>query len=399
MKRQFQAFNYKVVNQADDTLDVYIDGVIVDAETQQILKDWFGDETSVSYKSFRDQVTAANPKKLNIYIISGGGIVTDAMAMHDFIKDQIKNGVTVNTIGRGIIASAATYILMAGGDNSSMSENSWFMIHNVAGMVWGDVNIIENYAKSMRKFNNAISGFYARATGLSETVIGNMMDAETWMLANEAKEKGFVKNIDGAAEFKNSIKPEQWPYSNTAVLNAYNSAVKVPSTSESDRKSFFSDIKNEFMNLFNDLKGAIKSGKEDKKFDKVENRDAILDMVEQVLGPVVNKIDQMLAVQNESEETEEKKEEGSTETKPAETKPAETKPVETKAEETKPAEEKEEDTKEENEDLKNLTARLDKMEAENKKLRAALANKQTLPEVDSEDNASDLSNIKVTYAR
>ena len=395
MKRQFQAFNYKVVNQAEDALDVFIDGVIVDAETQQILQDYWGDETSVSYKSFRDQVTKAAPKTLNIYINSGGGMVTDAMAMHDFIKAQIKNGVTVNTIGRGIVASAATYILMAGGENSSMSENSWFMIHNVSGMIWGDVNIIENYATSMRKFNDAITGFYAKATGLSEKEIGNMMNAETWMPANEAKEKGFVKNIDGKADFSNAIKPEQWPYANTTVLNAYNSAVKVPSAStEGDHKSFFSELKKDFMNLIDSLTGAIKNGKEDKAFDKIENRDAILDMVNKVLAPVVNKIDEALSARNEEGSEGEKKEETTTETKPAETKAEETKPVEEKKEE-----EKKEEPKEESEEVKNLKAEIANMKKEQENLRNAMAGKNTKPANDKGKAASaGFSKAKIEYA-
>ena len=43
-------FNYKISNQGNEHLDVYIDGVIVDAETQEIYKEWFGDNTSVSFK-------------------------------------------------------------------------------------------------------------------------------------------------------------------------------------------------------------------------------------------------------------------------------------------------------------------------------------------------------------
>lgn len=397
MKRQFQAFNYKVVNQADDTLDVYIDGVIVDAETQQILHDYWGDDTSVSYKSFRDQVTNASPKKLNIYINSGGGMVTDAMAMHDFIKDQIKNGITVNTIGRGIVASAATYILMAGGENSSMSENSWFMIHNVSGVIWGDVNIIENYAASMRKFNDAITGFYAKATGLTEKEIGNMMDKETWMTANDAKEKGFVKNIDGKADFSNAIKPDQWPYSNTAVLTAYNSAVKVPSNKEEgDHKSFFSNLQTGFMKLIDSLTTSIKNGKTDKQFDNVENRDAILDMVNKVLAPVVNKIDEALAARNEDEG--EKKEEATTETKPAETKAEETKPAEEKKKEGE-EEEKKEGAKEESEEVKNLKAEIEKLKNEQSKIKNHVAAQQTKPANTKESKASaGFNKAKIEYA-
>jgi ATP-dependent Clp endopeptidase proteolytic subunit ClpP len=396
MKRQFQAFNYKVVNQSEDTLDVYIDGIIVDAETQQILKDWFGDDTSVSYKSFRDQVVNAKPKTINVYINSGGGMVTDAMAIHDFLIDQQNKGVRVNRVGRGIVASAATYLLV--GDNSSMSENSWFMIHNVSGGAYGDVNMMENYAKSMRKFNDSIVTFYAKATGLSETVIGNMMDKETWMTAEEAKEKGFIKNIDGKADFTNTIKPEHWPFENTAVLNAYNSAVKVPSAKEEgDHKSFFTTLQNGFMKLIDSLTTATDNGKKDKQFENIENRDAILDMVNKVLNPVLKNIDEELAkLKNETEEkpAEEKKEEATT----TEAK-SEEKKDEKSAEEKKKEEEKKEEAKEEDEEVKNLKAELANMKNEMKNLRDSMASKATKPEnTKGESTSKGFNKAKVEYA-
>jgi len=41
MIRKLQGFNYSMQNQAgNDSLDVYIDGVIVDALMQQIMGDW-----------------------------------------------------------------------------------------------------------------------------------------------------------------------------------------------------------------------------------------------------------------------------------------------------------------------------------------------------------------------
>lgn len=246
MKQRLQVFNFNIQNAANDAVDIYIDGDIVDADTQAMYKYWLGDDTSVSYKSFRDQVNASSANTFNIYINSGGGLVTDAMAIHDLIIDLQNKGKTVNTVGRGIIASAATYILMAG-RNSSMSANSWLMIHNVSGIAYGDVNQVEGYARTMRKFNDASTQFYADATGLSKTVIGNMMDAETWMTAQEAKEKGFIKNVTGEASFTQLIPKEQWlnqyQYQNLAVLNSYNNSVKQPATGNINLTQYFDDMK------------------------------------------------------------------------------------------------------------------------------------------------------------
>lgn len=222
MKARLQFFNFTATNESTDVLDINIDGAIVDAETQEMYEQWYGDDTSVSYKSLRGQVANSNANTINFYINSGGGMVTDAMAIHDWIVEMRAAGKTVNTIGRGIVCSAATYILMAG--NSSMSANSWFMIHNVSGGTWGDVNDIENYAASLRQFNDATRDFYANYTGLSATVISNMMNAETWMTAQQALDKKFIKSIAGSVEFTNSISADNWQFKNMAVLQAYNSS-------------------------------------------------------------------------------------------------------------------------------------------------------------------------------
>lgn len=402
MKRQFQAFSYKVENKADDTLDVHIDGIIVDAETQQILKDWFGDETSVSYKSFRDQVTTAKPKTINLYVNSGGGMVTDAMAIRDFLASQEAAGVKVKRTGRGVVASAATFLVM--GNNSVLSENSWFMIHNVSGGVYGDVNMIESYARAIRKFNDAVSSVYMKATGLSATVIGNMMDQETWMTAQEAKDKGFVNAIEGAATFTNKISPDAWPYSNQAVLNLYNAAVKDPKDAGGDHKSFFTDIKSEFMKLFDSLKTSIAGAKADKKFENLAGRDEILALVESVLTPYSKSLDDAIGAIKKEDVEEEVEEEA---TDPKEKKIIEDKKkLEDKKAADKKAKELENkkklanktDDDEEGEDA--ADPRVAKLEKELENLRLSIANKKSKPESADPLNDKDeklFNKVKIKY--
>lgn len=231
-------------------MDISIDGEIVDASTAQFYRDYFGDDTSTSFKSFRDQINNAIANGITVIngtINSPGGHVTEAMAIHDYLIDLQENkGVTVNMTGTGFVCSAATYILMAS-KNSGMTDNSWFMIHNVSGFAYGDVNEVENQTKTLRKFNDSITKFYSNATGMSEVVIGNMMNKETWMTASEAKEKGFIKNVSGSSTFTNLFQPEKWPFQNTAVLNAYNSSIQKPSDMD------FTKISEAINNGFNTL--------------------------------------------------------------------------------------------------------------------------------------------------
>ncbi|MBL0233274.1 MAG: Clp protease ClpP [Chitinophagaceae bacterium] len=290
MKQVLPIYNFSIVNQAgSNEADIYIDGDIVDAPTQEILKAYWGDETSVSYKSFRDQVVALNSKTLNIYINSAGGHIGDAMAIHDLLTELQENkGYTVNTKIMGLCASASTYIAMST-KNSSITENSPFMIHNVSGAVWGDVNVIENYAKTMRKFNNMIVSFYNKRTGLSETVIRNMMDAETWLIGQEAVDKGFISTSTGPVEFKNKINPDYWQFKNREALNLYNSFTNKNSTM--DFKKIESAIETGFKNLMEKL-GISGENKNNK--DALSNfSDSIVNAIKEAI-PTEEKIQEMV---------------------------------------------------------------------------------------------------------
>lgn len=256
-------FNFSIKNQSEESADIFIDGEIVDASTQEFYRVYFGDDTSTSYKSFRDEIDASGAKVFNVFINSGGGQITEAMAIHDLLIEMQDKGKTVNTIGRGIIASAATYILMAG-KNPSMSANSFLMIHNASGATWGTVNEIENYAVTLRKFNDKVNSFYQNVTGLSKTVIANMMDNETWMTAEEAKAKNFIKEVTGEVSFTNSIKPDQWLFQNQAILNSYNSFTH-KNTDQMDTSKITEAITNGFNSLLDKLGLADKSKDENVK--------------------------------------------------------------------------------------------------------------------------------------
>jgi hypothetical protein len=148
------------------------------------------------------------------------------------------------------------------GNNSSITKNSWFMIHNVSGGVWGDVDTVENYASTLRKFNNRSRDFYAEATSMRKEDVTKMMNSETWLTAQEAVDKGFIKNITGAQNFTQKIQKDNWQFANMAVLNSYNADV-LPAPSETDSsittqldnmKKFFQDLGTEIMNAIKGVK-------------------------------------------------------------------------------------------------------------------------------------------------
>lgn len=240
-------FNYQVIrNSAINRAEIYIDGEILDASTQELYKEWYGDETSVSYKSFRNQLLNAGYKDVAVYVNSPGGHVGDAMAIHDLIVSLNNNGWNINTYGRGIVASSGTYIVMAGKNGGEVSPNTSWLVHNVSGGVRGNVVEIENYATSMRKFNDMIVNLYMQKTGLSKTTITDWMNAETWLMGQEIADKKFVATCSAVdAPVTNKIAPEHWPYSNKAVLSQYNSF-----TNKNNGNMTFKDVLNKVASVF-----------------------------------------------------------------------------------------------------------------------------------------------------
>lgn len=263
MKNSPIFFNYKVQN-SGERLDVFIDGTIVDSETQEMWKNWFDDETSVSFKSFRTEILDSGLKNIRITINSFGGQIGDAMAMHDFIVHLENEGYAIETIGMGMVCSAATYILSSA-KNSKISPNSYYMIHNVSGGIYGDVDEVEQYAKTLRNFNNNIRDYYMNLTGKTSDQIQEWMKAETWFIGTQAVENGFVNaSTDQKEEFK-AVNSADFNFKNKNALAIFNSiangpknpSINIDNLNENDMSKLSDAIVNAFkaLNLVTNEKG------------------------------------------------------------------------------------------------------------------------------------------------
>mgnify|MGYP000196157107 CR=1 FL=1 len=249
MKRQIEIFNYQIVkNAADNKAEIFVDGDIVDASTQEILQEYWGDTTSVSYKSFRNELLNCGFKNADVYVNSYGGHVGDAMAAHDLVVDLNGKGWNINTYGRGMVCSSATYLVMAGKNGGEVSANTSWLIHEVSGGMYGTVTEMENYVTMMRKFNDNIVKFYSDRTGMTTEVISNLMKKETWMIGQEIMDNGFVSKVTGAVDFQNTIPADRWPYSNKAVLNSYNKQIQ--NKNDMDIKTMIEELRNELRAKF-----------------------------------------------------------------------------------------------------------------------------------------------------
>lgn len=254
---------------ADDVLDVYIDGDIVDASTQEFYKNWWGDDTSTSFKSLRDVLLSSSAKRINIHINSGGGMMADAFAMHDFIKENIANGKNWHTYGTGMVASAATFPLVAGlPNNMHISENCFHMMHNASGYIGGSVDEIESYAKTIRKFNDCARDLYADCFGKPKETIANWMNAETWWTGKDMVSMGLISpECCGPEEnaITNKISAEKWPFQNMAILNTINSSITKPKNKGMKKNKIANAINEAFAKFFNGTTNLATAKPEDLK--------------------------------------------------------------------------------------------------------------------------------------
>ena len=171
----------------------------------------------IDAKSFIDEVKASGSKDIELTVNSGGGSVFDALAIYDFLKNSSYN---VSVKIEGLAASAATIIALSGSELPVMSENSFFMIHNawmpvvsMAGMNSDEIRDyqeeLEKQAQLMDKINLKLAKIYANSTGLELSTIQDMMKAETWLTAEEAKEYNFIGSIEVALAIAAYASPKE----------------------------------------------------------------------------------------------------------------------------------------------------------------------------------------------
>ena len=168
-------------NDADGESELYLDGAIA-SET------WWGDEvTPAAFQAELKQHTG----DVTVWINSPGGDVFAAAQIYTMLRNH-PGKVTVKI--HGIAASAASVVAMAG-DTTLISPVGMLMIHNPSTMAAGEKKDMEQAIAVLEEVKESILNAYAAKTGLSRNRLAKMMDAETWLNANEAMRLGFVDGI------------------------------------------------------------------------------------------------------------------------------------------------------------------------------------------------------------
>jgi len=137
---------------------------------------------------------AENPKKeIHMYINSPGGLVTAGLAIYDTMQ-YVRPPVQTFCIGQA--ASAASLLLCAGkkGERYAL-PNARIMVHQPSAAFYGQAADIARHAQEIVKLKRRLNEIYAKHTGQTVESIEKMLDRDTYMTAEEAKNFGLLDQV------------------------------------------------------------------------------------------------------------------------------------------------------------------------------------------------------------
>lgn len=182
MKERF----YQLTNVSEDSATLYIYGDITSIK-------WF--ENDVCVYDLAKEIGDLNGKALTVRINSYGGEVAEGLAIYNLLKSYAGE---VTTICDGFACSAASVVFMAGAKRI-MPRSSLLMIHNAWTWASGDADDLRKAADDLEKITQPSVEIYTSVSNLDSDEIKAMMDAETWIDADEALDYGFATEISEEA--------------------------------------------------------------------------------------------------------------------------------------------------------------------------------------------------------
>jgi ATP-dependent Clp protease protease subunit len=174
-----------VLNAARDEATVYLYGPILSSASEA---EYFG---GVAAESFVPMLAGVEAKTIHLRIDSPGGTVFGAQAIGQALREH---SAKVIAHVDGLAASAATSIATAS-DEIVMSDGALYMVHRAWTLAYGNVNDMNEMVALLTKLDGVLAEQYAARTGASAEEMLALMDAETWMTAQEAVDAKFVDRI------------------------------------------------------------------------------------------------------------------------------------------------------------------------------------------------------------
>jgi len=130
--------------------------------------------------------------EVDVYINSPGGVIDVGSEICTLLRQKSETN-PVNIFITGEACSAASIIACA--SHCAMAPTALMMVHCVSSGISGNHTDMEHMAEVLRTADRAICTAYMAKAGMSEEEALEMMEHETWLTAEQAKERGLVDEI------------------------------------------------------------------------------------------------------------------------------------------------------------------------------------------------------------
>lgn len=152
--------------------------------------DFFGEDSTCPLDVQKVIDAFQDGDEIEVYINSPGGVIDVGSEIYTLLrkaKDNIKIYIT------GEACSAASIVAMAG--YCEMSPTALMMVHCVSTRASGNHTNMEHAAEMLRTADKALCTAYVNKSGMPEEEALEMMNNETWLTAEQAKERGLIDGI------------------------------------------------------------------------------------------------------------------------------------------------------------------------------------------------------------
>lgn len=156
---------------------------------------------TLSSTYIQSQLEAAVGQDVEVHISSVGGSAFDAIAIYDLLKKYPGN---VTTYIDALAASAASVVAM-GGKTVVMSKYALLMIHKPMVGTGGNADELLKDVQMLNIVQSRLAQIYMDKTGLDGLTVNSLINAVTWLSADQALDLGFIDHVeDYTAEIVNS---------------------------------------------------------------------------------------------------------------------------------------------------------------------------------------------------
>lgn len=159
--------------------------VIGEIDTEAYLK--FSDALS----EMEHELKNSHNNEIILELSSEGGSAELALAFSGRMRNSPLH---IHVKAYGLVASAAVLIL-ASGDNRSMTKESWVMVHEEGLELEGDVSSVEKQASHYRRLEDQWSYLLASMTSTTIAEWNKLHKAETYLNAKQCLKLGLIDKV------------------------------------------------------------------------------------------------------------------------------------------------------------------------------------------------------------